>query len=314
VVSNRAGKVVAFAHHGHVEGTVSTEGGRDEDWDERQLADPVVASYFRTFVQAEVSFPVAYSSDIGTFVVDVLDFIATWEFGVSPIGAVTGVVVFIGAELGLLFSTGSLVPGARLVGGNLWLAGPTNTLLAIAAAWLASIGTVSRPLTVEEYDWANEKVFDGTLPRRDRILLTDIIGADGKAFTVPGSGDRIYVNMGREAFIDPRTFKQARGMFYGEVFIHELTHAWQIGLTPMQLSLIADALLNKLREVASEDPYQYGPPGVAYREFNLEQQASIVGDWFCGRQRPGSVQTGVPMDKNSPYFRYIQQNIRLGQY
>ena len=35
-----------------------------------------------------------------------------------------GLIIFIGIDVGSLFSTGSLVPGVRVVGGVLWLAGP----------------------------------------------------------------------------------------------------------------------------------------------------------------------------------------------
>ena len=41
--------------------------------------------------------------------------------GSTPLGVALGVIVFVGVEVGSLFATGSLVPGARVVEGILWL-------------------------------------------------------------------------------------------------------------------------------------------------------------------------------------------------
>src|SRR6185437_2363196 len=83
-ITNRAGKTLAFAHQGHVEGTLSTEGSRDEDWDNWYPPDEAVARSFASYAGAQAAFPVGYSSDIGTTVVDVVSFITTWELGASP--------------------------------------------------------------------------------------------------------------------------------------------------------------------------------------------------------------------------------------
>ena len=226
-----------------------------------------------------------------------------------------GFVVFVGVEVGSLLSTGSLVPGARVAEGMLWLAGPSNTLLALAAGGIASAGSRTRQLHVDEYDWANREVFAGTLPARDRIVLTDTIGGGSRAFTFPRFDGKITLNMGGAAFDDPRNYEVASGKrVYGETFIHELVHAWQIAHTPMDLALLADALASKVCEATGSSPYDYPPAGGRYGDFNLEQQAQIVSDWFAGKVRPGSNQTGIRKDENSPYFRYVLGNIRAGQY
>ena len=146
------------------------------------------------------------------------------------------------------------------------------------------------------------------LPPRDRLVLTDTIGAGKRAFTFPRFDNKITLNMGADAFSDPRQYEVASGQkVYGEVFIHELTHAWQIAHTPMELALLADALASKVCEAGGGNPYTYGDAGAPYSDFNLEQQAQIVSDWFAGRK-------GAAMDTNSPFFRYVAQNIRTGQY
>ena len=114
--------------------------------------------------------------------------------------------------------------------------------------------------------------------------------------------------MGAEAFDDPRKFPNHK---YGEIFIHELVHACQIQHSNMDLILFARVFSTKL----CGDPHAYGPAGPAsdfISDFGIEQQAQIVQDWFAGNKRDGTNQTGKAMDKYSPYFRFIYENIRTG--
>jgi hypothetical protein len=115
--------------------------------------------------------------------------------------------------------------------------------------------------------------------------------------------------MGDSGFADPRNYPVGK---YGQTFIHELVHACQIQHTSMDVALLADAFASKVCEATGGNPYTYGPAGQAYSEFNLEQQAQIVSDWYAGYVPAGSNQTGIPKDMNSPYFRYIDENLRTG--
>lgn len=103
-------------------------------------------------------------------------------------------------------------------------------------------------------------------------------------------------------------------MKYGEVIIHELVHACQIYHASIDLSLLADALTSKVCEATGNNPYVYGPAGTDYSSFNLEQQAQIVSDWFAGSVPNGTNQSSTPKDINSPYFRYITDNVRIGRF
>src|SRR5262249_2197413 len=49
-------------------------------------------------------------------------------------GPVVGAVTFVGLSVGSYIATGSIAPGARLAEGILWMAGPMNTLYAVAAS------------------------------------------------------------------------------------------------------------------------------------------------------------------------------------
>jgi hypothetical protein len=238
------------------------------------------------------------------------------KFGAGTVlGPVVGAVVFVGVEIGSLISTGSLVPGARLVGGVLWMAGPTNTLFAIAAEGIAAVGSRARELTQEEYDWANGRVYLGALPPRDQIVLTDTIGGGNRAFTFPRFDGKITLNMGGGGFDDPRRYPSGQ---YGQTFVHELVHACQIRHASMDLSLLADALASKVCEATGSNPYAYGPAGPDYSSFNLEQQAQIVSDWFARHQTVGNPADNFGLSSQAaiddPYFRYISDNVRVGRF
>ncbi|MFE5243434.1 LGFP repeat-containing protein, partial [Streptomyces sp. NPDC056627] len=306
VLRASSGRALAFAHSGHVGGTF-TSGSRDHDWDQTVPPHPVVTANLGAFSDGQLETHLDYSSDIGSTLEGALEWLVKWGVG-SALGPV-GAVVFVGLEVGSLIATGSLVPGARLAGGILWMAGPANTLLAIAAEGVASLGSRTRELTQEEYDWADSRVFSGSLPPRDQIILTDTIGGGDRAFTFPRYDGKVTLNMGAGAFDDPR---QGTPGALGQTFVHELVHAWQIRHMSMELSLLADAFASKVCEATGGNPYTYGPAGQPYAELNLEQQAQVVSDWFAGRAPAGTNQTGVPADVNSPYFRYITENIRTG--
>jgi uncharacterized protein with LGFP repeats len=306
LVRTPSGRAIALAHSGHVGGTF-TSGSRDHDWDETNPPSSLISRFLVDYNDGQLESHLEYSSDIGS----ALESAANWlvKFGVGDLLAPVGVVVFIGLEVGSLISTGSLVPGARVAEGVLWMAGPGNSVLAIAAEGIASLGSRTRELEAEWYDWANNEVFLGALPPRDRLVLTDTIGGNNRAFTFPRYDGKITLNMGSAAFDDPRNYPSGK---YGQTFIHELVHACQIQHTKMDLALLADAFASKVCEATGSNPYTYGPAGPVYSDFNLEQQAQIVSDWFAGSVPSGSNQTSISKDTSSPYFRYINDNIRTG--
>jgi hypothetical protein len=306
LVRTPAGRAIALAHSGHVSGTFAA-GSRDHDWDETTPPSILISRFLADYKDGQLESHLEYSSDIGSALESAVNWLV--KFGVGELLTPVGVVVFIGLEVGSLISTGSLVPGARVAEGVLWMAGPGNSLLAIAAEGIASLGSRTRELEAEWYDWANNEVFLGALPPRDRLVLTDTIGGGNRAFTFPRYDGKITLNMGGAAFDDPRNYPSGK---YGQTFTHELVHACQIQHTKMDLALLADAFASKVCEATGGNPYAYGPAGPAYAGFNLEQQAQIVSDWFADSIPSGSNQTGIPKDTSSPYFRYINENLRTG--
>jgi hypothetical protein len=222
------------------------------------------------------------------------------------VNALAGALLLVGAEVASLVTTGSHVAGARLVGGVL---GVTDWGVAFAgvAEGLAAFGERRRALTPEEYAWAG-RVFAGTLPPRERLVVTDTIGAGERPFTFPRLDGTITLNLGPEGFADPRRDIFGSGAARGETFVHELAHAWQVAHHSPELVLLAGGVACRLRELVGVDPYVYSP-GRAFGEYTLEQQAQIVSDWFGRHHRRLRSATA----RRDPRYRYIEGNIRRGR-
>jgi len=134
-------------------------------------------------------------------------------------------------------------------------------------------------------------------------VVTNMLGADERKFTIPYLGDKILMGLG-PAFDHPTTWADTPDSDYpqpGSVFVHELTHAWQICNT----SLI---------RVICNTSGDYGYEGDAtwasrsWRSFNNEQQAHIVDDWF-GNHHTALNSTAALRD---PRYRFIRDNILPG--
>ncbi len=90
-----------------------------------------------------------------------------------------------------------------------------------------------RDITVAEYQWANAVLYHNTLPQIDKIKIFNFSKLDDQShrfFTWPGVNQYIYMNLGDDGGFDhPMTYSSGSYTQPGEVFIHELAHAWQIG-------------------------------------------------------------------------------------
>jgi hypothetical protein len=135
----------------------------------------------------------------------------------------------------------------------------------------------TRNISPQEKYWA-ALVFDDSLPAWGNIFITDGLGPlpgydrpyteemlPGRMYTV-NVGPDYYPNMNRD---DNFGFRPARGLL-----IHELTHVWQYyhGYWAMLRSLWANTV-GKGYDYTLRD-------SDAWDDFNVEQQARIVEDWF----------------------------------
>jgi hypothetical protein len=130
------------------------------------------------------------------------------------------------------------------------------------------------------YNIANSTIFMGTLPPIDHIIVTNLMSIDKRPFTVPvENGNNVYVlmNLGN-AFDDPLNYSW--NGFHGDVFIHELTHAWQIW-HKNELKLFQEGAVNQFKNSVISDQYHYNCDGHNIADsYNTEQQAMIVQNFY----------------------------------
>lgn len=166
-------------------------------------------------------------------------------------------------------------------------------------------------------------VFKNSLPPAESIFLTNLSGLSGRAFVIPGSMVFPAITV---ALSSPATMPFALGLqaIAGSIgpaklatgylvnmggkydtskpggmntLIHELTHVWQGKHGSWQWAYVFNAIA---AQAGSGDPYAY-TAGQKWNQYNPEQQAHIVEDWFA---------TG--MKTTSDLYRYIRDNIRPG--
>jgi len=295
-------------------------GDRESSWDQSEESGGI-AQYWASLKDATPDTEVNFESDFFGTIGDVAAFVGTLAGGFFVAGSV-GVCFVLGIHaadaVGLDEQLGTAgLAGVVVASGVLMVFGPSAIVAAIVAGAAAGVAVEltlkHRKLTErpEEVEFAN-RVFKGTLPV-DRIVLTNMLGIGGRPFTIPSVGDTILLNLG-EGFDDPIHYTgkgdpaKPRKQAPGQLFIHELVHAWQIDATFFLPGLMCGAILNQSTTLGGDmNVYRYGSPGRDFGRFNLEQQASIVDDWF-GNSGP---QLGNgPASEKSPYFRYVRDNIR----
>jgi hypothetical protein len=320
VFSNDAGVPIVTGETGRVHGT-NEPGDRESSWDKTDH-DGLVALHWEAIKRARAETTIDRDGDLFGAFGDVAEFIGSLGVGAAFAGPV-GVCIVLGAHaadaagLDEEFAVGGL-PGLLVTGGVLLVFGPSAIVPAIVAG--AAVGTAfelaleHRPMTGAERAFA-AGVFGPTLPV-DRIRLTNMLGIGRRPFTIPTVGDTILVNLGA-GLGDPvgyaglgDTDNPAR-QTPGQLFIHELAHAWQIGTETFLPGLMCEAVGASATTIGGNMAvYRYGAADQNLSDFNPEQRASIVDDWFAGSgQRQEAFAPAVESDAN-PYFRYIRDNIR----
>lgn len=318
--SASTGIVVVMQTSGRVFGT-DTPGDRQRSWEENNQSEALrrfwmalrTDARLETNLQKDLSGVTGAVLDVATVIVET--YVAAQFAGV--VGAVLVLGVELGAATGQTFINPNVMAGIAVGAGVLLVFGPGAIIPALVAgtgtALLADIR--SRPMQEPEIVLAR-KVFGNTLPY-DRIRITDLYtpghnekGFVAREFVVPGLDGSILVNMGKnfDHTLEPDAQIAVRGGYEnpGEVFIHELTHAWQIHHASFSPGLLCEALTNR--------SYNYDRnkvnAGASWSSFGLEEQASIVNDWFGENSKPG---LDSPQALNDQRFRYVSEHIRLGR-
>lgn len=165
-------------------------------------------------------------------------------------------------------------------------------------------------------------VFDDTIPYKIRILITNAAGEDGRPFTVPTSVIPTVLGMSLGAFtLNIADFLgSAAGGYISslinlaylinagdeydsltstsqDTLVHETTHVWQGKNSTFALSYVFNSIYS---QCMLANAYAY-TAGQAWGSYNVEQQASIVEDWYMGGK-----------SKISNLYHYITDNVRKG--
>lgn len=158
-----------------------------------------------------------------------------------------------------------------------------------------------RLLTDAEKDLARQ-VFEETLPF-GAIYLSNGLGLGRRAYTIPhplhlGS---YVIHIGPEIFPDATNSSiVVFGQTADAVLVHELTHVWQGVNRRHAFDYILDSVYNQIR--FGSHAYDLNQDDVgkkSWGEFNAEQQAMIVENWYVGG-----------MSESDEAFTYIKGNIR----
>jgi hypothetical protein len=251
---------------------------------------------------------------LGGFVGDVVDVakdVAKFMLTNAVLQPVAGAVplvglVYLGREIGGLtgvnFADPELLIPCLIASGDIAIL--ASSVLGFNAILKIVGGTVeSRPLDAREIRFAKQ-VFKESLPY-DKIRLTNLETHSGRRFVIPHVDDTILVNLG-QGFYGPESFRSPGYPVAGQTFIHELVHAWQIA-HDSTIKLTIDYID---AQAHGRLAYRYGRPDRPWGDFGLEQQASIVDDWFAGgytHMESDFAPDRTPMKINDPYYKYIEE-------
>ena len=300
---------MAFIQSGHVSGV--------DDWDHEERGNNPLLALYWSQLKAAPSYNVAKDYKWGGVVGTIEDLVKDiFDIGAGVIGGTLGVIIGATREaIGWLGTT--LGPGGTLgvIGGVVVFAvtaiagaGVGGALILGVVAGVA-IGAVTnamikyRPLNDAEIALARQ-VFADTVPYGD-VIITNLGGLGGRAFTAPGVDGKTYCNLGT-AYNDPLGPHGGSYPYPGQVLIHELTHAWQIAHSGFIPGLMCSGVVNQANYLFGDNVYDYGPPGPDWSSLNLEQQGAIVDQWFGANHHGDGY---FPMDQENVYYRYIWENI-----
>ncbi|MBF6346873.1 hypothetical protein IU409_25660 [Nocardia cyriacigeorgica] len=304
---------MAFIKSGHVSGV--------DSWDHEEHGhSPLLALYWAQLAAAP-TYGVAKDYQWGGVVGTLQDLVEDiFDIAAGAVGTALGVVIGATREA-IDWMGATLGPGGTLgvVGGVVVFAVAAAAGAGIGAALImgtvagVAIGAVTNALI--EYRHLNgaevalaRQVYGNSMPY-DKIMISNLAGLGGRAFTAPGVDGKTYCNLGK-AYENPLGPGGDAYPQPGQLLIHELAHAWQSAHTSFLPGLMCSGMVNQAQFLLGDNVYAYGPSGPGWSEFNAEQQGSIVDQWFGASKNSGRYKM---MDQQNPYYRYIWHDV-IGRF
>lgn len=168
-----------------------------------------------------------------------------------------------------------VIVGAHIVVLSFWT-GPFAVVAGLASGTVAALGGLigvrSRVLDPGERALA-ERVF-GAGDWLDDVVLTDLRGRGGRAFTFPGVDGRTYLNLG-SAFGDAAAYTSRAYPTPGQLLVHELAHAEQLARMGPTAFLRA-AIEAQVRYELGEDVYGIVGTSAGEDLLDIERAATVV--------------------------------------
>ena len=302
---------IVFADGGTAYGS-NRKGERRYSWAQTVPVE-VVAAHWAQVRDAPITRDVQYSTDALGVVGDAFALLGQLALANVTLGATGAGLVVAGRAADALDVEEFLVPGLAGVvaaGGAIFVLGPGA---AYPAFWTGA-AVAKATIRHRQLDGAERAVCDevfgrGRIPY-DRVLLTDLLGLESRPFTVPHpGGGPIIVNIGHALTHGPLRYGGSGANPHndhypaGHVFLHEMTHVWQIVHSRFTPALYCRAVV-----ASAGKKYAYpNTPWTSLTEWGTDQQASIVADWWCGRgnypidPNPSSRQVPNERDWQSKY-------------
>ena len=279
---------------------------------------------------ARLTHDLQYDVDLFGSAGDVLAFLAKAAVASAAAGS-AGLVVALGAEAvsALDAARSWLLPGTVgliVAGGVLLVVGPARRsrrcIAGVAAGVVPGANSSTNAGSPTLSSGRRPGVPGGQLPR-ERIVLTNLIGQGGRAFTMPGPGRRHpgqhwgrgtrtrsnYTGHGAGTYRDPRS----RAADHPRADPRLADRARDVPTRPNVHRHRKPARHPRRRHVTYTSTAR---PGQSWGSFNLEQQGSIVDEWYAGKTgglaEPARPTTRRCAGRCQPYWRYIRDNIRTG--
>lgn len=161
------------------------------------------------------------------------------------------------------------------------------------------------------------RVFGDTLPYKFRIWITNAAGMNGRAFTIPTSLVATILAMPVTGFLGgviggyvASALNLAYLINVGDAYdnlsgsnqkllVHETAHVWQGKNSTFSQSYVYNSIISQ--HLKGQGAYTY-TAGQDWSTYNVEQQASIVEDWFAqGENESGNL------------FPYVKDYVREGK-
>ncbi|MBN9546430.1 MAG: hypothetical protein J0I19_13225 [Alphaproteobacteria bacterium] len=205
---------------------------------------------------------------------------------------------------GDLFEGGRVLAGIAVAGGALFVLGPGVTIPAfLAGAAGAHILIRQRTLTPEEREFVEAVIGPNNLPPNEKIILTNLTGLQGRSFVATNGIGQVLVNLG-DGYSAPMTYVNKNYRTPGKLFIHEMTHVMQYHRATFKVGLLCEGAIGQILA----DGYNPGERGLDWEHYNIEQQATIVDEWFAPQRiKPATLPRHA---KAHPFWRYIRDDVR----